>query len=390
MQVKLNECLVRETSQGKSVVVVVDEAQNLDEPVLEVVRMLSNFETSREKLMHIILAGQPQLATKLADPQLTQLRQRISIVARLQPFNAAETRAYIEHRLKVAGYREPEPLFTNRAYELIAENSGGIPRNINNICFNAMSIGCATQRRTINAPVIEEVLADLNLASLGVRAPVAVYQTPSVTTPVRRLREPGAVFPTGWRLRPSIAALAVLLAGIGLLVAAKNPHSTSAATVAIAPMTATAPLFVQPPAAPAVPSKAAADLSSSADNAPTFATDMEKVTSVESANETPGISNHEVAVEREQTPAAQGVLVEVSPGDTLYAICVDNVGRYDATVLSKIRELNPGFGNPRVLKLGQKLWIPTPGILAAENNLVAERSGTISDGNTLAVEAKKP
>ncbi len=90
MHSKLNECLVRETSQGKHFIVVVDEAQNLEEPVLEVVRMLSNFETPREKLMHIILAGQPQLAAKLSSPQLTQLRQRISIVARLTPFTETE------------------------------------------------------------------------------------------------------------------------------------------------------------------------------------------------------------------------------------------------------------------------------------------------------------
>jgi type II secretory pathway predicted ATPase ExeA len=76
--------------------------------VLEVVRMLSNFETPREKLMHIILAGQPQLATKLAQPQLKQLRQRISIVARLKPFNAAETKRTSSIGLKVAGYRGEE------------------------------------------------------------------------------------------------------------------------------------------------------------------------------------------------------------------------------------------------------------------------------------------
>lgn len=88
MQKKLNEYLVQEISQGKNFVVVVDEAQNLDDSVLEAVRMLSKFETASEKLMTIVLAGQPQLAEKLRAPQLTQLRQRVSIVARLKPYAA--------------------------------------------------------------------------------------------------------------------------------------------------------------------------------------------------------------------------------------------------------------------------------------------------------------
>ncbi len=227
MQVKLNECLVRETSQGKSFVVVVDEAQNLDAPVLEVVRMLSNFETPREKLMHIILAGQPQLAEKLASPQLTQLRQRVSIVARLKPFNAEETRTYIEHRLMVAGYRKEQALFTDRAYEFIAKYSGGIPRNINNICFNAMSIGCATQRQTIQAAVVEEVLCDLDLLSLSARVPVAKYQANPAPTRQRVIGRMAAIFPQAWRMRAGVAALAVLLGGIGLSVLAKGQHTVA-------------------------------------------------------------------------------------------------------------------------------------------------------------------
>ncbi len=129
---KLNECLLNEARQGKRLVVVIDEAQNLEDPVLEVVRMLSNFETSRDKLMHLILAGQPQLAEKLANPPL-QLRQRISIIARLAPFDAEETKSYIEHRLRVAGFDFSKPLFTKRAYQMIAHYTAGVPRDINNV-----------------------------------------------------------------------------------------------------------------------------------------------------------------------------------------------------------------------------------------------------------------
>ncbi len=102
MQLKLKEVLVDQFRLGKRVVVVIDEALNLKEGELELVRMLSNFETSRDKLIQIVLCGQPQLADKLGSPELVQLRQRISIVAHLTAFSAEETALYIDHRMRAA------------------------------------------------------------------------------------------------------------------------------------------------------------------------------------------------------------------------------------------------------------------------------------------------
>jgi general secretion pathway protein A len=192
MHRKLNDFLLRETQHGQELVVVIDEAQNLEEPVLEVVRMLSNFESSNKKLMHVVLSGQPQLAEKLASERLVQLRQRISIIARLKPFNADETKAYIEHRLRSAGYSSPEPLFTDQACQMIAEYSRGIPRNINNLCFNAMSLGCALQRHTLEDFHIQEVIDDLELRTLlpSLPAEPTVFQTKKkrVTAPLEKRR----------------------------------------------------------------------------------------------------------------------------------------------------------------------------------------------------------
>jgi general secretion pathway protein A len=162
----LNRFVLRESRAGRRLVIVVDEAQNLDSAVLEVVRMLSNFETPREKLVQIILAGQPQLAEKLASPYLVQLRQRISLLARLEQLSLEETRQYINHRLQVAGYSSETPMFDEEALALIAKQSEGIPRNINNLCFNSLSLGCALKRRTIDEEVVDEVLADTELWSL--------------------------------------------------------------------------------------------------------------------------------------------------------------------------------------------------------------------------------
>jgi type II secretory pathway predicted ATPase ExeA len=167
MHAKLNAYLVEESKKGHEVVVVIDEAQNLDDRVLELVRMLSNFETPGRKLMHLILSGQPQLAEKLASERFTQLRQRISIVARLSPFSADETREYIEHRLRLAGALPDRPVFSNQAYAVIAEHAAGIPRNINNLCFNSMSLACALKRPQVDALMVRETINDLDLTTVA-------------------------------------------------------------------------------------------------------------------------------------------------------------------------------------------------------------------------------
>jgi type II secretory pathway predicted ATPase ExeA len=167
LQSRLNGVVAEESRSGKHLVIVFDEAQTLDDSVLEFVRMLSNFETSQEKLIQVILTGQPELADKLASPELLQLRQRISIVACLRPFSAEETDLYIDHRLRTAGYLLDESLFTAEARALIARSSQGIPRNINNLCFNALSLGCALKRKQIDGDIIREVVRDLDLESLG-------------------------------------------------------------------------------------------------------------------------------------------------------------------------------------------------------------------------------
>jgi general secretion pathway protein A len=158
----LNDALAENAKTGKQFVVIVDEAQNLDLNVLETIRLLSDFETTRNKLMQIILAGQPQLAEKLASPALMQLSQRISILSRLTPFSATETAAYIEHRLSVAGH-SGAALFTPAAASLIAEYSQGIPRSINNLCFNALSWGYAVKKEQVDADIVREVAAELEM-----------------------------------------------------------------------------------------------------------------------------------------------------------------------------------------------------------------------------------
>jgi type II secretory pathway predicted ATPase ExeA len=165
MHESLNSVLLSNARNGRRVVVVIDEAQNLKDSVLETVRLLSDFETSQTKLLQIVLSGQPQLADKLSQPGLTQLRQRISNISRLHPFTRVETMVYIEYRLSKAGYSGP-PLFSYAAADLIAASSKGIPRVINNLCFNALTLGFAKRQMQIDAATVSEVMADLDLEGL--------------------------------------------------------------------------------------------------------------------------------------------------------------------------------------------------------------------------------
>jgi N-acetylmuramoyl-L-alanine amidase len=174
MHNKLNEMLFAEMLAGKRFVLIVDEAQNLDDTVLETIRLLSNFETSNTKLLQIVLAGQPQLAEKLGQQRLAQLLQRITVVKQLEALSPEETAGYIRHRLKVAGHYGEE-LFEPEALALVAERSQGVPRNINRICFNALLEAHAQGQQTVSLGIVERANCKLDF--------VAVARATSMTPP---------------------------------------------------------------------------------------------------------------------------------------------------------------------------------------------------------------
>jgi general secretion pathway protein A len=180
MHEEFNRCLLQEAHAGRRFVVVIDEAQNLEPAVLETVRLLSDFETPQAKLLQIVLSGQPELADKLARPSLRQLRQRISLLSTLAPLPVEEVERYMNHRLGAAG-RVGAPLFTMAAVRLIAELSEGIPRNISNICFNAMSIGCAMRAKTIDVAIVQQVAADFDLTNLRSEPGVTSFRPESIS-----------------------------------------------------------------------------------------------------------------------------------------------------------------------------------------------------------------
>jgi general secretion pathway protein A len=180
MHEQFNRCLLQEAQAGRRFIVVVDEAQNLDPSVLETIRLLSDFETPQAKLLQIVLSGQPELADKLARPSLRQLRQRVSLLSTLAALPHEEVTRYINHRLHVAG-RPDSPLFTVPAAKMISELSEGIPRNINNICFNALSLGCALRQKTIDVEVLKQVAADFDLSSLRSDPGISTFERETIS-----------------------------------------------------------------------------------------------------------------------------------------------------------------------------------------------------------------
>ena len=330
MQAQLNAVLVAQSAAGKRLVVVIDEAQNLRESVLEAVRMLSNFETPRQKLIQIVLSGQPQLEKTLALPQMLQLRQRISIFARLEPLSQQETRAYIRHRLEISGNHAIDEVFSEPALALIARNSEGIPRNINNICFNALSLGSAVQSRTVDSNVIEEVLADLGIKKFNPLLVVQKEHTRNVAHSVSArppFRADKRRVGTHSMLRTAFAILLILTwPSFGNYRAASAGDLVHASSVA-------APLSIVD--LPAMRSASNADLLSHALNTTLY----------------PQIS-----------------LVKIHQGQSLYKLCAEAFGECRQEDLREMLKMNPAIRNPSHIKSGQ--WIS---ILVRQQDSIGKR-----------------
>jgi type II secretory pathway predicted ATPase ExeA len=344
MHYQLNEALLQGARAGRQLVFVVDEAQNLSESALESMRLLSDFETSQGKLLQIILAGQPQLAATLMKPEMLQLTQRLSVTNFLDPLDAEEVERYIRHRLGVAGY-QGRPLFTPDALQLVAQESQGIPRNINNICFGAMSMAFALHQKKIDREIVESVSAEQNLKSLGQRAVSLQCQTPRPEQPMvpeistRPAQRPSARRRsiTGWFGRYSrgaaclLAFLLLLTPGMAIGVRSEPLIPVSAANIPIAAMIASTP---------------------SAITAPTMQV---------------GLLNR----------LSEDRMVLVEPRQTLRQICLRYLGRYSLRIVQQIQALNPGL-DPNRIKIGQRIRVPLPP--APQNStrpLQGEREGQL-------------
>jgi type II secretory pathway predicted ATPase ExeA len=159
----LNGFLLHRHQKGLTTILVVDEAHHLSAEILEEIRLLTNLETSQQKLLQIILAGQPELDQKLDSHELRQLKQRIALRCHLDPLSANETKEYLRRRLQIAGAVGAVDIFSGPAIEAVFHHSRGIPRLVNTVCENALLVGYAKHAATITSEIIDGVARDLRL-----------------------------------------------------------------------------------------------------------------------------------------------------------------------------------------------------------------------------------
>jgi len=172
---KLNEWLLEQFRAGQTAVLIIDEAQNLTFPVLEEIRLLTNLETASEKLIQIVLSGQPELEERLKLPQLRQLRQRMAVRCKTAPLTKEEAHAYVLERLRIAGAAPTAaPIFTPQAIDTMHLYSLGVPRVINLLCEHSLINAYVEHERPVSAKIVEDVAREFQLDEV---APVATAES---------------------------------------------------------------------------------------------------------------------------------------------------------------------------------------------------------------------
>jgi len=305
---RLHEAFIEEYRQGRNVVLIVDEVQNMPIETLENLRMLSNLETSTDKLLQMVLVGQPEFAGKLKLHVLRQLSQRIAVRSTLLPFSDRQSLDYIEHRLNKAGGSSAS-VFTRGALRGIVEHAKGIPRVINILCDNALVNGLGYQKKPVTARIVREAVADL-----------------TGQAPVRR-------FTWVW------ASLAAVLAAGALFVA--SPYRELLFASANTP--------VQLPALPPGPARVLPVAAGGEDWLPW------------SAEESVAASPESAAGHMTEADASGDKLVAtvvVQEGDTLHALVAGVYGFTDARMLRRILETNPGITDSDTLLVGTTIRFP--------------------------------
>jgi general secretion pathway protein A len=159
----LHELFLEAQAKGGTAVLIIDEAHLLTVELLEEIRLLTNMDTHREKLVQVILCGQPELATVLLQPQLRALRQRIALLAQLRPLTQTETGKYIEQRLRLAALEGPSP-FSLPALDEVHRRTQGVPRLINLLCDSSLSIAAQMQQKEVGAEIVRAAASGLTLA----------------------------------------------------------------------------------------------------------------------------------------------------------------------------------------------------------------------------------
>jgi general secretion pathway protein A len=341
---RLHQALIQEYKQGRNVALIIDEAQHMPIETLENLRMLSNLETATEKLVQIVLIGQPEFAQKLDLHELRQLKQRLVIQSTIAPLTAAESMAYLQHRLaKVT--QSPEPIFTKGALQRIVEAAHGTPRTMNILCTNALIAGYGYRQRPITAETVREVIGEL-----------AEKKSRS-------------------RLRPVFVGVVVVLLAAGLLLA--SPYGSLAVSFLSQHLSPHLPpwlaaLQITPPPEPD-PMTAL----SSAGPRPSFETAGAATTSTaDDTNQTPDkqestrppdrseVGKDALAIPAETASRPEVAMTEapliwtMNKGDSLSKIATEVYGLANDATLDFIKKHNPHIQDVNKVVIGTRVVLP--------------------------------
>jgi len=325
---KLYEVLIEEYKQGNSVVLVIDEAQNMPIETLENLRMLSNLETSKDKLIQIVLVGQNEFEETLNLSELHQLKQRIAIRSRIVPLTRTESLDYTKYRLQKAGSNH-DSVFTNVALKNIINEADGIPRIINILCDNALIAGFGYQEKPVGTKVVKEVIADFRGKK---RSSFSRWWIPAAST----------------------------LSAIVLLALFMRPHA--GVLVKKIEMFASSPQS-EPVAQVSAARKEIRKMNNikQAESTVSKQVESQKVSGQKSDQPTQIHGQAEVPQPVEESrPRAAARARTVKPGDTLTKLAEETYGKADEMVFEVIKKNNPQLSNINLIHAGSKIVLPAP------------------------------
>ena len=321
MLLELNDYLIKQLNQGHTVTMLIDEAQNLSDDVLENLRLLSNLETDQEKLIQMVLMGQPELQTKLAQPHLRQLKQRVALHCRLSPLADNEVGPYIDSRLMAAGY-EGKDLFHPDAVARIAYYSKGIPRVMNIICDNALLSVYAESQQIVSADKIDRVARDLEL-----RLEPAVTEIRDVPALLTAKVEEEPSLPLLRTELPQRSAAPLMRAGVGAFLA----------------------MFVLIAVASIIDSRKVFSLAGK--SLDSFRRNLNWIAPVSQSQAVPTKPSAEAGAKRQY----QRIIIQ--PGSTIQKIAGDTYGPNTILGMDLIKEFNPQIQNLNRVMPGQELLL---------------------------------
>lgn len=332
--------LIEEYANGRNIILIVDEAQNMPVETLEHMRMLSNLETSKDKLLQIVMVGQPEFENKLNLPELRQLKQRVAIRCRINALTTEESLAYIQHRIMKASMFH-NPVFTKGALKRIVKESKGIPRTINILCDNALITAFGYQRKPVDLKIVKEVIADM----LG-RRPKGFFR---------------------WRTA-IITALATVMAFMFLIFQEDLISEKTTLVKEAPPAQIHATINPAPPqGAPEPKIEKTEDTTFTEPAAPPV---LEQPKEVPAEIERPVLTfpdPRQIFIEETvtsieplvQRPAKNTTTRVVKRGDSIFGVLTSAYGRVDPELVKSFRDLNPHIENLDRIKPGETILLPS-------------------------------